>query len=171
MLNIHGNPVNFLYFSDTLIKYIQNCNIKLNKVGVKEMAGELIPEQIFILIIAVLAVVALVIVVGHWKNVKKSSNMVKLIEKEIELKKVSMVEKDIETKRLMENRIALPKEQEDKLLNIRNSTTDILGDVGYLHNEVNERLSRLEAQAEQKKLEKILKNIEKKEKELLKHKI
>lgn len=72
-----------------------------------------------------------------------------------------MVEKDIENKRLMENRIALPKEQEDKLLDIRNSTTSILGDVGYLHNEVNERLVRLEAQVEQKKLEKILKDIEK----------
>jgi hypothetical protein len=138
---------------------------------VKEMTEELIPEQIFILIIVVISVVTIIIVVGHWKNIKKSSNTIKLIEKEIELKKISMVEKDIETKRLMENRIALPKEQEDRLLDIRNSTTDILGDVGYLHNEVNERLARLEAQTEQKKLEKILNNIEKKEKELLKHKI
>ncbi|MDR3222181.1 MAG: hypothetical protein LBT66_00400 [Methanobrevibacter sp.] len=135
------------------------------------MTEELIPEQIFILIIVVISVVTIIIVVGHWKNIKKSSNTIKLIEKEIELKKISMVEKDIETKRLMENRIALPKEQEDRLLDIRNSTTDILGDVGYLHNEVNERLARLEAQTEQKKLEKILNNIEKKEKELLKHKI
>jgi hypothetical protein len=138
---------------------------------VKEMTGELIPEQIFILIIVAISVVTIIIVVGHWKNIKKSSNTIKLIEKEIELKKISMVEKDIETKRLMENRIALPKEQEDRLLDIRNSTTDILGDVGYLHNEVNERLARLEAQTEQKKLEKILNDIEKKEKELLKHKI
>ncbi|MDR3291402.1 MAG: hypothetical protein LBT10_04545 [Methanobrevibacter sp.] len=135
------------------------------------MTGELIPEQIFILIIVAISVVTIIIVVGHWKNIKKSSNTIKLIEKEIELKKISMVEKDIETKRLMENRIALPKEQEDRLLDIRNSTTDILGDVGYLHNEVNERLARLEAQTEQKKLEKILNDIEKKEKELLKHKI
>ncbi|MDR2829977.1 MAG: hypothetical protein LBB45_02905 [Methanobrevibacter sp.] len=135
------------------------------------MAGELIPEQIFILVIVIITVVAIIIIVSHWKNVRKSSNEIKLIEKEIDLKKINMVEKDIENKRLMENRIALPKEQEDKLLDIRNSTTSIIGDVGYLHNEVNERLARLEAQIEQKKLEKILKNIEKKEKDLLKHKI
>jgi hypothetical protein len=138
---------------------------------VNEMAGELIPEQIFILVIVIITVVAIIIIVSHWKNVRKSSNEIKLIEKEIDLKKINMVEKDIENKRLMENRIALPKEQEDKLLDIRNSTTSIIGDVGYLHNEVNERLARLEAQIEQKKLEKILKNIEKKEKDLLKHKI
>jgi hypothetical protein len=135
------------------------------------MAEELIPQQVFILLVIIISAIAIMIVVGHWKNVRKSSNAIELIEKEIELKKINMVEKDIETKRLMENRLSLPKEQEGKLLNIRNSTTDILGDVGYLHNEVNERLARLEAQAEQKKLEKILKDIERKEKELLKHKI
>lgn len=135
------------------------------------MAEELIPQQVFILLVAIISDIVIIIVVGHWKNVRKSSNAIELIEKEIELKKINMVEKDIETKRLMENRLSLPKEQEDKLLNIRNSTTDILGDVGYLHNEVNERLARLEAQAEQKKLEKVLKDIERKEKELLKHRI
>ncbi|MDR1819573.1 MAG: hypothetical protein LBR15_04910 [Methanobrevibacter sp.] len=135
------------------------------------MAGELIPQHVFILLVVIISAIAIIIVVGYWKSVRKSSNAIRLIEKEIELKKISMVEKDIETKRLMENRISLPKEQEDKLLNIRSSTTDILGDVGYLHNEVNERLTRLEAQTEQKKLEKILKDIERKEKELLKHKI
>jgi len=135
------------------------------------MAEELIPQQVFILLVAIISAIVIIIVVGHWKNVRKSSNAIELIEKEIELKKINMVEKDIETKRLMENRLSLPKEQEDKLLNIRNSTTDILGDVGYLHNEVNERLARLEAQAEQKKLEKVLKDIERKEKELLKHRI
>jgi hypothetical protein len=133
--------------------------------------ADLIPDQIFILIVLIVVVVAIIIIVTQWKKVKSSSNSIKLIEKEIELRKLSMVEKDLETKKLMENRIPLPKEQEENLLNIRESTTNILGDVGYLHNEVNERLSRLEAQTEQKKLEKILKDIEKKEKDLLKKKI
>ncbi|MDR2874017.1 MAG: hypothetical protein LBV42_04695 [Methanobrevibacter sp.] len=133
--------------------------------------ADVIPNQIFILIIVVVVAVAIIIIVSQWKKVKSSSNSIKLIEKEIEIRKLTMVEKDLETKKLMENRIPLPKEQEDNLLKIRDSTKNILGDVGYLHNEVNERLSRLEAQTEQKKLENIIKNIEKKEKELLKKKI
>lgn len=52
------------------------------------MAGEVIPEQIFILIIVIMVAVAIVIIVSHWKNVRKSSNAIKLIEKEIELKKL-----------------------------------------------------------------------------------
>ncbi|MDR1721789.1 MAG: hypothetical protein LBR24_01930 [Methanobrevibacter sp.] len=134
------------------------------------MASELIPTQIFILIIAIIVFIALIVIVTQWKTVRKSSNEIRLIEKEIELKKISMVEKDIESKRLMENKIPLPPEQQDHLLEIRESTSNILGDVGYLHTEINERLSRLEAQSEQKKLEKILKDIERKEKELLKTK-
>jgi CHASE3 domain sensor protein len=133
--------------------------------------ADLIPDQIFILIVLIVVVIAIIVIVTQWKKVKSASNSIKLIEKEIELRKLSMVEKDLETKKLMENRITLPKEQEENLLNIRESTSNILGDVGYLHNEVNERLSRLEAQTEQKKLEKILKDIEKKEKDLLKKKI
>jgi hypothetical protein len=42
--------------------------------------------------------------------------------------------------------------------------------VGYLHSEINERLDRLEAQTELKKLEKMLKEIEAKEKKLNKDK-
>jgi hypothetical protein len=41
-----------------------------------------------------------------------------------------------------------------------------MNNVGYLHSEINERLARLEAQTELKKLEKMLKDIEAKEKKL-----
>ncbi len=37
---------------------------------------------------------------------------------------------------------------------------------GYLHNEINERVTRLEAQTEYAKLQKLLMDIEKKEQEL-----
>ena len=92
----------------------------------------------------------------------------KVAEKEIELKKMSMVEKDLESKRLMENPIPLPKEQQEALSAIRQSTSELMNDVGYKHTEINERLARLEAQTEQKKLEKMLKDIEEKEKRLQK---
>jgi hypothetical protein len=127
-----------------------------------------IPNQTFILILVIVIAIVLIIIITQWRKVRQSQNSVDLIEKEIQLKKMSMVEKDLESKRLMENPIPLPKEQEDNLSSIRKSTIEVRNEVGFLHNEINERLSRLEAQTEQKKLEKMLKEIELKEKKLKK---
>ena len=127
-----------------------------------------IPDQMFALIILVIVAIVLIIIVAQWKSVSKSKNEIKLLEKEIELKKMSMVEKDIESKRLMDNPIPLPQEQQDSLSAIRQSTTEVRSNVGYLHSEINERLARLEAETEQKKLEKMLKEIERKEAKLKK---
>jgi len=125
-------------------------------------------DQLLILIIAIIALIAIIIIVVQWRRVKESQNTVKLLETEIELKKISMVEKDMETKRLMETPIQLPKDQQDKLSGIRKSTSKAMSEVGFLHNEINERLARLEVQTEEKKLQKMLKEIEDKEKQLLK---
>ena len=98
-----------------------------------------IPDQIFYLIVLVIVAIVLIIIVFQWRKVAQSKNSILMLEKEIELKKMSMVEKDIESKRLMDNPIPL-----------------------------NERLARLEAETEQRKLEKMLKEIEAKEKKLKK---
>lgn len=127
-----------------------------------------IPDQIFYLIVLVIVSIVLIVIVYLWKKVAQSRNSVLILEKEIELKKMSMVEKDIESKRLMDNPIPLPKEQQDSLSAIRQSTTEVRSNVGYLHSEINERLARLEAETEQRKLEKMLKEIEAKEKKLRK---
>lgn len=127
-----------------------------------------IPDQLFILIILVIIAFVVIIVAVQWKSVAKSKTSIVLLEKEIELKKMSMIEKDIESKRLMDNPIPLPQEQQDSLSAIRQSTTQVRSAVGYLHSEINERLARLEAQTEQKKLEKMLKEIEAKEAKLKK---
>ena len=127
-----------------------------------------IPDQMFLLIIVVIVAIVLIIIVFQWKSVVNSKNSVIILEKEIELKKMSMVEKDIESKRLMDNPIPLPQEQQDSLSAIRQSTTEVRSNVGYLHSEINERLARLEAETEQRKLEKMLKEIEAKEKKLKK---
>lgn len=127
-----------------------------------------IPDQLFILIILVIIAFVVIIVAVQWKSVAKSKTSIVLLEKEIELKKMSMIEKDIESKRLMDNPIPLPQEQQDSLSAIRQSTTQVKSEVGYLHSEINERLARLEAQTEQKKLEKMLKEIEAKEAKLKK---
>ena len=125
-----------------------------------------IPNQMFILILVIIVAIVLLIIVFEWRKASQSKNSVLMLEKEIELKKMSMVEKDIESKRLMDNPIPLPQDKQDSLSAIRQSTTDVRGEVGYLHSEINERLARLEAQTEQKKLEKMLKEIEEKEKKL-----
>ena len=127
-----------------------------------------IPDQLFILIILVIIAFVVIIVAVQWKSVAKSKTSIVLLEKEIELKKMSMIEKDIESKRLMDNPIPLPQEQQDSLSAIRQSTTQVRSEVGYLHSEINERLARLEAQTEQKKIEKMLKEIEAKEAKLKK---
>ena len=127
-----------------------------------------IPDQMFLLIILVIVAIVLIIIVAQGRSVVKSKNEIIMLEKEIELKKMSMVEKDIESKRLMDNPIPLPQEQQDSLSAIRQSTTEARSRVGYLHSEINERLARLEAETEQKKLEKMLMESEKKEAKLRK---
>ena len=131
-------------------------------------AVPVIPDQIFYCFVLVIVAAVLIIIVYLWKKVAQSRNSVLILEREIELKKMSMVEKDIESKRLMDNPIPLPKEQQDSLSAIRQSTTEVRSNVGYLHSEINERLARLEAETEQRKLEKMLKEIEAKEKKLRK---
>ena len=122
-----------------------------------------IPNQLFLLIVLVIVAIVLIIIVFQWKSISKSKNSIAILEKEIELKKMSMVEKDIESKRLMDNPIPLPQDQQDRLSEIRQSTTEARSRVGFLHSEINERLARLEAETEQKKLEKMLAEIEEKE--------
>ena len=127
-----------------------------------------VPDQIFMLVIVIIVAIVIIILAYQWRKVAQSKSSIILLEKEIELKKMSMVEKDIESKRLMDNPIPLPQDKQDSLSAIRQSTTDVRSEVGYLHSEINERLARLEAQTEQKKLEKMLKEIEAKEKKLKK---
>ena len=125
-----------------------------------------IPDQMLLLIVLVIVAFVLIIIVFQWRKIAQSKNSIAILEKEIELKKMSMVEKDIESKRLMDNPIPLPQDQQDRLSEIRQSTTEARSRVGFLHSEINERLARLEAETERKKLEKMLTEIEEKEKKL-----
>lgn len=143
---------------------IFNANYRL--LGGRLMAAEIIPTQIFILILVIILAVVVVVIISQWRKVSQSNNSLKLLEKEIELKKIAMVEKDLESKRLMENPVKLPEAQQEELAQIRQSTAEVRSNVGYLHSQVNERLARLEAQTELKKLEKMLSEIEEKEKKL-----
>jgi len=125
-----------------------------------------INQYLGLIIVAVIAAVVIIVVFSEWRKVREAQNNVALVEKQVELKKISLVEKDLETKRLMENVIPLPKDQQEQLANIRQSTSDIMHKVGYLHSEISERVARLEAKAEYGKLQKLMKDLEKKESEL-----
>ena len=131
-----------------------------------DMTIPTIPDQTFILILVIILALVVIIIVFQWRKIAQSKNSIAILEKEIELKKMSMVEKDIESKRLMDNPIPLPQDQQDRLSEIRQSTTEARSRVGFLHSEINERLARLEAETEQRKLEKMLTEIEEKEKKL-----
>jgi hypothetical protein len=129
-------------------------------------AATAISENIVWIILAFLATIVIIIVVTQWKKVRETQNNVALVDKQVKLKKISLVEKDLETKRIMENVIPLPKEQQEELANIRRNTSDIMHKVGFLHSEIGERVARLEAKAEYGKLQKLMKDLEKKENDL-----
>ena len=125
-----------------------------------------ISQNIVWIIIVVIAAVVVIIAFSEWRKVREAQNNVALVEKQVELKKISLVEKDLETKRMMENVIPLPKDQQERLADIRQNTSDIMHNVGFLHSEIGERVARLEAKAEYGKLQKLMKDLEKKEAEL-----
>ena len=126
-------------------------------------AATMIADNMVWIILAVLAAVVIIIVVTQWKKVRETQNNVALVEKQVELKKISLVEKDLEAKRMMENVLPMPAEQQEQLANIRQSTSEIMHKVGYLHGEISERVALLEAKAEYGKLQKLMKDLEKKE--------
>jgi len=125
-----------------------------------------IPENIFYIIIAVIAVVGIIVALMQWRRVRESQSNVEFLEKQAQLRKIELVEKDLETKRMMENALPLPKEQQERLSTIRKSTSELMNQTGYLHSEINERVTHLEARTEYLKLQKLLLEIEKKEQEL-----
>lgn len=126
----------------------------------------LTPEYIVCIIIIAIALIAVVLVAIQWRKVKVSAHDLAVLEKQIELKKINMVEKDMESKRLMENGVPLPQDKQEKLAEIRKNTSELLTDVGFMQTQVSERLAYLEAQTELTKLQKMLAEIEEKEKKL-----
>ena len=124
-----------------------------------------ITQNEFYIIIAAIVVVGLIIALMQWRRVREAQTNVQFLTKQAELKKIELVERDLESKRMMSD-IVLPKDQQEKLTNIRATTSDLMHKAGYINNEINERIDRLEAKTEYAKLQKLLMDIEEKEKEL-----
>ena len=124
-----------------------------------------IPQNIFYIILAVIAVVGLIFVILQWRRVKVSKTNVAFLTKEAEIRKIELVERDLESKHVM-NDIVLAKNHQEKLSQIKENTTDLMTKVGYVRNEINERVDHIDTTTEYKKLQKLLKDIDEKEKEL-----
>lgn len=113
-----------------------------------------------------IAVIGIIVIFMQWRRVRESQSNVDFLEKQAQLRKIELVEKDLESKRMMENALPLPKEQQERLSNIRKNTSELMNQTSYLHSEINERVTHLEARTEYLKLQKLLMDIEKKEQEL-----
>jgi hypothetical protein len=124
-----------------------------------------IPQNIFYIILAVIALVGLIFVILQWRMVKVSKTNVAFLTKEAEIRKIELVERDLESKHMM-NDIVLTKNHQEKLSQIKENTTDLMTKVGYVRNEINERVNHIDTTTEYKKLQKLLKDIDEKEKEL-----
>ena len=124
-----------------------------------------IPQNIFYIILAVIAVVGLIFVILQWRRVKVSKTNVAFLTKEAEIRKIELVERDLESKHMM-NDIVLAKNHQEKLSQIKENTTDLMTKVGYVRNEINERVDHIDTTTEYKKLQKLLKDIDEKEKEI-----
>ena len=123
-------------------------------------------EQLLILILSVIALIMVIVVIIEWRKAKTSQNSVLLLEKKAELKKIELVEKDLENKRRKEDLTELSEEDQDNLRQIRSNTSEIMTKVGLLSVEVNEKVEQLEAKSELLKLQKLQKELEKKEAEI-----
>ncbi|WP_048191074.1 hypothetical protein [Methanobacterium sp. SMA-27] len=124
-----------------------------------------IEQNVLYIVIAAIVVVGLIVALMQWRRVREAQTNVEFLTKQAELKKIELVERDLESKRMM-NDIVLPKDQQEKLTTIRENTSNLMHKAGYLHGEINERVNRLEAKTEYIKLQKLLMDIEEKEKEL-----
>ena len=123
-------------------------------------------DQLFLLILAVIFLIAVIVIVIEWRKTTVSKNDVILLEKQAELKKIELVEKDLESKQRKENLVDLSEEDQEKLKQIRLNTSEITAKVGLLSSQVSERVDQLEAKNELIKLQKLSLELDKKEKEL-----
>lgn len=123
-------------------------------------------DQIFLLVLAVIFLIAVIVIVIEWRKSTVSKNDIILLEKQAELKKIELVEKDLESKQRKENLADLSEEDQEKLKQIRTNTSEITAKVSLLTSQVNERVEQLEAKNELVKLQKLSVELDQKEKEL-----
>jgi len=123
-------------------------------------------DQLFILILSIIFVIAIIAIVIQIRKINVSKNEIKLLEKQAELKKIELVEKDLDNRRKKDNFAELSEEEQEKLKEIRSNTAHIAARVDLLSSQMNERVEQLEAKSELVKLQKLSMELDKKEAEL-----
>lgn len=119
-----------------------------------------ISQNIFYIILAAIAVVALLIIILQWRRVRASSNNVKFLTKEAELKKIKLVEMDIRSYKKIKSNDD-PKNRSFNLPKIYRS--DLMKKMGYLNDEINTRVNNLESSTEYRKIQTLIRDIDEKE--------
>ena len=123
-------------------------------------------DQLFIMILSIIFVIALIVIIVQIRKSTVSKNEIKLLEKQAELKKIELVEKDLDNRRKKDNFAELSEEEQEKLKEIRSNTAHIAARVDLLSSQMNERVEQLEAKSELVKLQKLSLELDKKEAEL-----
>ena len=123
-----------------------------------------IPQNIFLIILAAIAVVGLIFLIIQWRRVRVATTNVNFLEKQAELRKVELVEKDMESHGLKNHKAST--EDDEKLFLIKEYNSDTMQKVRYLNSEINNRVDHLESTTEYQKIQNLLTDIGDKEEEL-----
>lgn len=121
----------------------------------------LIDQNVVYILILAIIVIGLIIIIIYWRKVNKTDEKVQSLTKSSKNKKI---DGNLESKCTVDE-IVLPDNKDEKL----NNRKKIVSNPDYQeqpHTESNEQINSQEAKIEYKKLEKLLTDIEEKEKEL-----
>ncbi len=119
-----------------------------------------ISQNMFRIIIGIIVVVGLIIIFLLLRNGKDTKTSTKFFKKQAEIKQLELIDIDMKS-RIQYKRY--PIEQYTNLANIKENTSDITKKTLYTNNRINAKANSLEIKTEDKMLEKVLKDIEKKE--------
>jgi hypothetical protein len=123
-----------------------------------------IPQNIFFIILAAIAVVGLIFLIIQWRRVRVATTNVNFLEKQAELRKIELVEKDMESYGTMNHKAS--KNDDEKLVLTKEYASDTMQKVRYLNSEINNRVDHLESTTEYQKIQNLLTDIGNKEDEL-----
>jgi hypothetical protein len=114
-----------------------------------------ISQNMFYIIIAIIVFVGLIIAIIQWRKVRKVHNEVEFLNKLAENKKTDMEDRGLEPQNVM-SEIVLPKEQQEKLGQVRKSISNLMRKEGCLQSQVDDRFKRLESSTRGMKFKKLL---------------
>ncbi len=123
-----------------------------------------IPQNIFFIILAAIAVIGLIFLIIQWRRVRVATTNVNFLEKQAELRKIELVEKDMESYGMMNHKAST--NDDEKLVLTKVYASDTMQKVGYLNSEINNRVDHLESTTEYQKIQNLLTDIGDKEEEL-----